>query len=416
MNFFKSVFSEDLQPFDPEDDTLHSPSKSKPKDPIDESCTSEVVGSPRPMSSISGIANAWSFGGLMKTLATKSESVIETYRRDLEEFGTGLRKETAVIREVAGRAVRDLPASLEAGAAVAQESLESVGQVIDVFGNTVTEIISHGKDSILAGDSDAESSDFKQYSAGSSQQNLNLNSKPYSRLDAQIRSIQCDLKTYCEQPDELDEFKDWKLGFLLEEKSGEIENLIEENGVIDDIHKEIVPSKVDDETFWSRYFFRAYKLRKAEDARSELVKRAISMEEEEDLSWDVEEDDYVEEELPKRKVEQEKEVAVAEPKEAVYGEEMHPPDVKSGSEGGKTENGESCKDSDLSVVSTQPSLNDEEDLSWDEIEDSDETTKAATTSESPNKAEIRKRLSGMEEEEDLSWDIEDDDEPLLVKS
>ena len=38
----------------------------------------------------------WSFGGLITTLASKSESIIETYRRDLEEVGSGLKKETAM--------------------------------------------------------------------------------------------------------------------------------------------------------------------------------------------------------------------------------------------------------------------------------------------------------------------------------
>ncbi|XP_047334821.1 BSD domain-containing protein 1-like [Impatiens glandulifera] len=415
MNFFKSVFAEDPELSDSEDNP-HSPSNPQPQDhqdnqdnPTDDSSTSEDI--PNPMPSISAIANAWSFGGLVKTLASKSESVIETYRRDLQEFGTGLRKETDVIREVAGRAVRDLPASLEAGAAAAQESLESVGQAIDVFGNTVTEIISHGKDSILSGDySDGEASDSKQ----------NQNAKPYNRLDAQIRTIQCDFKTYCDEPEELDEFKDWKLGFLIEEKSGEIESLIEENAVIDEIYNEIVPSKVDGETFWSRYFFRVYKLRKAEEARAKLVKKAISGEEDEDLSWEVDDEDFVEDDGSTHKEQQEKVVVVEQKeeipsiseddvKEAVsdsittseHVEERS--DVKTGSEG-KIEN------ADVSVVSNQPLLIEEEDLSWDEIEDIDETK--ATTSESPDKADLKKRLSSMEEE-DLSWDIEDDDEPLV---
>ncbi|KAI6705148.1 hypothetical protein NL676_008110 [Syzygium grande] len=55
------------------------------------------------------------WGGLMKTLATKSESVLETYRHDLQEFGLGLRKEIQV----------------------AQGLLEDVGQAIDELGSSV---------------------------------------------------------------------------------------------------------------------------------------------------------------------------------------------------------------------------------------------------------------------------------------
>ncbi|MCI34474.1 BTB/POZ domain-containing protein, partial [Trifolium medium] len=108
-------------------------------------------------------STAWSFGGLIQTLASKSESVIENYRRDLEEFGSGLRIETSVIREAASRAVKDLPASLDVGASVAQESLETVGQAIDDIGSSVwkstAQIISHGRDSLLSPDSDSDSYD-----------------------------------------------------------------------------------------------------------------------------------------------------------------------------------------------------------------------------------------------------------------
>lgn len=77
-----------------------------------------------------------------------------------------MKKETDVIRQVASRAVHDLPASLEVGAAVAQVSLESVGQAIDDIGSTVwnstAHIISHGRDSLLAIDHghDLNSSDI----------------------------------------------------------------------------------------------------------------------------------------------------------------------------------------------------------------------------------------------------------------
>ncbi|CAI9756641.1 unnamed protein product [Fraxinus pennsylvanica] len=54
-----------------------------------------------PSDSSSDGGGGWSFGGLIKTFMTQSESVLETYRRDLREFRSGLRKESEVIREVA---------------------------------------------------------------------------------------------------------------------------------------------------------------------------------------------------------------------------------------------------------------------------------------------------------------------------
>jgi hypothetical protein len=68
--------------------------------------------------------STWSFGSFIQTLATKFESVIEIYMKDLEEFGSGLKNKSAIIRDVASRAIHDLPASFEASAAVAQECIK----------------------------------------------------------------------------------------------------------------------------------------------------------------------------------------------------------------------------------------------------------------------------------------------------
>ncbi|KAF2314910.1 hypothetical protein GH714_037151 [Hevea brasiliensis] len=172
----------------------------------------------------------WSFGGLIKTLSTKSESVIEIYRRDLKEFGSGLKKEIEV----------------------AHGSLETVGHAIDEVGSSVlkntVQIISQGKEAILAADHESDSSDNNNEKSITSQQSLN--SKPYSRFDAQVRAIQGDASTYCEETQDLEDYKKWKLG----------------------------------------YYFKLYKLKQAEDVRANLVKRAISTEED-DLSWEFDDDE-----------------------------------------------------------------------------------------------------------------------------
>ncbi|KAF6145219.1 hypothetical protein GIB67_041414 [Kingdonia uniflora] len=468
MDFFKSVFSDDPDPSDfPNDEqTPFQQPNPTPKSP-----TTPAT----PTTTTTTTTSAWSFGGLMKTIATKSESVIETYRRDLEEFGSGLKKETAVIREVASRAVKDLPVSLEAGASVAQGSLESVGQVIDEFGSSVwrgtTEIITQSKDAILS-DSIFESDSSDNNNNISNQQFRNA--KRYSRFDTQVNFIQSDLATYSEEPDDLDEFNNWKLGFSLEGREEELETLLFENEGMEEAYVKLAPSVVDHETFWGRYFYKVYKLKQVEDARANLVKRAISGEEE-DLSWDVDDDEnngasYVDESrgdglsgivepeknnealevvMEKKAVEETKGTSsevidrevegnnpVVEPdsdnesNEKVGLEEkveqsklkndepVAKSDEKTMMVEEKAEPVESCKDSDVSIVSTQPSA-EEEDLGWDEIEDlgsGDERKVSTGSGGSPNRADLRKRLSAAEEDEDLSWDIEDDDEHVKPPS
>ncbi|KAF5731505.1 putative synapse-associated protein [Tripterygium wilfordii] len=472
MDFFKSVFSDDPDPPSTENESDSPRSEGHQESPDPEPKQAN------PDTSDSG-TGAWSFGGLFKTISTKSESVLETYRRDLKEFGSGLRKEIEV----------------------AQGSLENVSHKIDEIGTTVwkgtTQIISQGKDAILSADHESDSSDYN-----SSDRNFSSNKK-YSRFDAQVRAIQGDVSTYCDEPEDLDEYNKWKLGFDLKEKSEDMESLFEENGAMEGIYKRVVPSSVDHETFWCRYYYRMYRLKQVDHLRAMMVKRA---KEEEDLSWDVDDEDFEEEssglskaiskakeevgskdsgQLVKEEVLQDvssmdvngmqqnvkpdketnvvlkgetlenRELGVRDSEEIVKevsvmesdkkGDEISKVDEEGKGTGdgsnndklddekvnldknnegavsksddkvafeGKGDAGESGKDSDFSVTSTH----EEEDLGWDEIEDlssiEEKDDKKPSHGGSPNRADLRKRLSTAEDDEDLSWDIEEDDEPV----
>ncbi|XP_042950091.1 BSD domain-containing protein 1-like [Carya illinoinensis] len=140
------------------------------------------------------------------------------------------------------------------------------------------------RDAFLAPDPDSDSSENNDNN--NSRIINNSQGSCYSRFNAQVRAIQGDKNTYLEEPEDLERYNEWKLGFVLDKKGEKIENLIGENGVIDEIYGKVIPSRIDKESFWGRYFYRVHKLKQAEDARAKLVKQAISEEEEEDLSWD----------------------------------------------------------------------------------------------------------------------------------
>ncbi|POO02321.1 BSD domain containing protein [Trema orientale] len=412
MDFFKSVFADEPSSAEPSSDPDDDPQHKHQNDNDDDSSNDNN--------------KAWSFGGLIKTLATKSESVIQNYRRDLEEFGSELQRETAVIRVAASRAVKDLPTSLEAGATVAQESLESVGQAIDDIGTTVwkstAEIISHGRETLLAVDDDDNNdsdSDYALENNRNSSYDTQLSggdSKPYNRFEAQVRAIQSNASTYLEEPEDLEGYEQWRLGFLLDDRREEIENLIEGNGDMGEIYRTLVPDKIENESFWLRYFYRVHKLKEVEAARAKLVKRAISGEEE-DLSWDFDDDDHEDEAKGNSNVE----IADHKGKDKLTSTTTTTVGVcdngdnseeASRSEGkGSDHSSDSCKDSDVSIVSKPE---EEDDIGWDEIEDigsNDEIKAAMDSVGSSNRADLHKRLSNAAEEDgDLSWDVEDDDD------
>lgn len=425
MNFFKSIILDD-----PEPPTPDSPRESSPDEDRNPNAAAQGGGD----------ADGWSFGSLIKTLATRSESVIETYSRDLKEFGSGLRKESEIIREVASRAVKELPASLEAGTTAAHGVLDGVLK-------STAEIISKEP----------------QFSDGESETpevNRSLNSGRYSRFEAQLSAIQTDLNTFCEEPDDSEDYAKWKSIFKLDERSGEIEGLIGENGVLDANFRKIVPDVVDHDTFWCRYFYRVDKLEQQEKARANLVKRAMSVDEDDDeLSWDVDEDEEKDGEKAKdtsgdvistlgekggslsdgSKLEKQEEGNVnmddevkkdlVEAAEASNERETTPDEVagvisdeilksEESNEVKDVENvgadeGEAGEKGEVAEVSKHEVKTEEEEMGWDEIEDiGSDNEKKVSTSERPNREELRKQLSAAEDDEDLSWDIEDDDEPV----
>ncbi|XP_009769239.1 uncharacterized protein LOC107764070 [Nicotiana tabacum] len=277
MNFFKSILSDDPDPDPPIPKKLQESTPEQSHETPDNDVDVDPEHTPDSGSDSAADGSdggVWSFGGLFKTLSTRSELVLETYRKDLQEFGSGLKKETELFREVASRAVKDLPNSIE---------------VIDGVIKSTAEIISQGKDSLLASSDDVEPE--------TPDQNRVLNSARYSRFESQLINIQNDPNTFCLEPEDLEEYKKWKLGFDLKEKSEEVENLIGNIVSLEGIYKRVVPNEVDHETFWYRYFYRVYKLEQQESVRAKLVKRAISIDDDdEELSWDVDDDDDNEQE------------------------------------------------------------------------------------------------------------------------
>ncbi|KAF7029283.1 hypothetical protein CFC21_041079 [Triticum aestivum] len=393
----------------------------------------------------------WSFGGLMKTFSSRSESVLEGYRRDLQDLGSGLRVETTALRAAAARAAAALPGALEAGASVASDRLESVGQAVDDHGAAAAGLLSHANEALRSVDADGEdatgdgSSQLSESASGASWRS-SLPSKKYTRFEAQVLALRADPTTFTEEPEDAEGFSRWQEAFSVEERKDEIEGVLRESPGLESFVERLVPSVVAYDMFWCRYFFAVDKLRQAEDVRTKLVSRAMLKEDEEELSWEVDDDDDDNQgdykqgtvTIPDKKEEQigesvsheaqvegkqeveaneknaaeDKEMILVAPKDnngESSGEASTPKSSNGTGQEEKTEAGDSCKESDLSLVS-RPSLQ-EEDLSWEEIEDvgDQDEKKAGSPRSSPSSKveDIRKRLNSVEDDEDLSWDVDE---------
>ena len=72
----------------------------------------------------------------------------------------------------------------------------------------------------------------------------------------QVAAMQRNSSTYCDAPEDTEDFREWKETFSVEEKEEDIQNLVKENAFMAELHKRIVPVVVENDVFWTRYFYR----------------------------------------------------------------------------------------------------------------------------------------------------------------
>uniref|UniRef100_A0A6U4E8C6 BSD domain-containing protein n=1 Tax=Phaeomonas parva TaxID=124430 RepID=A0A6U4E8C6_9STRA len=115
-----------------------------------------------------------------------------------------------------------------------------------------------------------------------------------SDVPAAVKLLRADLKTYTEPipAAEQADFEAFLDGFDLmgEASSADISQLLEEDPTLSQVHTEVVPRVVSYEAFWTRYFFRLSKLQQGGGRTPIKLAFDDLDDEDEDLTWDVEDD------------------------------------------------------------------------------------------------------------------------------
>ncbi|XP_072077585.1 uncharacterized protein [Arachis hypogaea] len=112
----------------------------------------------------------------------------------------------------------------------------------------MAKIIFHGKDSLLAPDFDSSNSNNNNLIRNQLiSNNSNFDLKHYSRFDVLVRVLQSDRNTYVQDPGNLKNYEERKLGFILRDKGEDIGNLMEENGGAEKARVKMVKHAIDAE-------------------------------------------------------------------------------------------------------------------------------------------------------------------------
>ena len=87
-----------------------------------------------------------------------------------------------------------------------------------------------------------------------------LSKGKYSRLDADISSMQRDSATYCDEPADTADYQAWRSNFDLTSYKPAVAQLITDNAFMAELQARIVPVIVEYDAFWTRYFYRLHLL------------------------------------------------------------------------------------------------------------------------------------------------------------
>ncbi|KAF4014008.1 hypothetical protein G4228_005477 [Cervus hanglu yarkandensis] len=115
--------------------------------------------------------------------------------------------------------------------------------------------------------------------------------EPYDGTKARLYSLQSDPATYCNEPDGPPElFDTWLSEFCLEEKKGEISELLVGSPSIRALYTKMVPAAVSHSEFWHRYFYKVHQLEQ-EQARRDALKQRAEQSISEEPGWEEEEEE-----------------------------------------------------------------------------------------------------------------------------
>lgn len=205
----------------------------------------------------------------------KSSEALEFIKRDLTEFSTVVQHDTTCSIVATATAVRN-----KLAVEGSSETTEKVKKSLSSFLGVITDTLAPPPDKTI----DCDVITLVATPAGTTE--------VYDSSKARLYSLQADPATYCNEPDgPPEQFDNWLSSFSLEDKKGEISELLVNSPSIRALYTKMVPAAVAHSEFWQRYFYRVFQLDQEEARRVALKQRAEQTTHTETLGWEEEEED-----------------------------------------------------------------------------------------------------------------------------
>uniref|UniRef100_A0A6Q2WUB7 BSD domain-containing protein n=1 Tax=Esox lucius TaxID=8010 RepID=A0A6Q2WUB7_ESOLU len=219
----------------------------------------------------------WWGGWLQQSFQAVKEKSSEAYefiKRDLTEFSNVVQHDTACSIVATASAVRS-----KLAVEGSSDTTEKVKKSLSSFLGVITDTLAPPPDMTI----DCDVITLVATPAGTTE--------VYDSTKARLYSLQADPATYCNEPDgPPEQFDAWLSRFSLEERKGEISDLLVSTPSIRALYTKMVPAAVAHSEFWQRYFYKVFQLDQEEARRVALKQRAEQTTHTEALGWEEEDE------------------------------------------------------------------------------------------------------------------------------
>ncbi|KFQ08019.1 BSD domain-containing protein 1, partial [Leptosomus discolor] len=207
----------------------------------------------------------------------QSTEALEFMKRDLAEFTQVVQHDTACTIAATASVVKDKLAVKGSSGAT-----EKVRKGLSDFLGVISDTFAPSPDKTI----DCDVITLMATPTGTTE--------PYDSAKARLYSLQSDPATYCNEPDGPAELLEaWLSRFNLEEKKGEIAELLATSPSIRALYTKMVPVAVSHSEFWQRYFYKVHRLEQDEARREALKQRAEQSIHQEEPGWEEDEEEFL---------------------------------------------------------------------------------------------------------------------------
>ncbi|XP_068607834.1 BSD domain-containing protein 1 [Brachionichthys hirsutus] len=204
----------------------------------------------------------------------KSSEALEFLKHDLAEFSTVVQHDTTCSIVATATAVKN-----KLAVEGSSETTEKVKKSLSSFLGVISDTLAPPPDKTI----DCDVITLVATAAGTTE--------VYDSSKARLYSLQADPATYCNEPDGPPElFDNWLAGFTMEDKKGEVSELLVNSPSVRALYTKMVPVAVAHSEFWQRYFYKVFQLDQ-EEARRVALKQRAEQTHTETLGWEEEEEE-----------------------------------------------------------------------------------------------------------------------------